>query len=129
MAPAGWVDRGWVEAVHRMMFSPGEPTQAWRSSYPWKTILDGAQMVREGEDFADLHPVAKEPDLSFSSIGTPTSVLAGMADLIVDPISQGQRLATIMPNARFETVAEEGHMLHHHRPEILLNAISRALGD
>ena len=127
MARASWGDRGWVEAVHRMMFSPGEPPRAWRSSYPWETILDGAQMVREGEDFADLHPFALEPDLRFSGIDTPTMVLAGMADLIVDPISQGQRLATIMPNARLEAVAEEGHMLHHRRPEILLGALCWAL--
>jgi pimeloyl-ACP methyl ester carboxylesterase len=124
---AGLTDRSWVEAVHRMMFSPGEPAHHWRSSYPWDTVLCGAQMVHEGQDFAEIHPLTPEPDLDVSAIDIPTTILAGMADLIVDPISQGRRLAEIMPNARFEPVAGEGHMLHHRRPDILLGAVSRAV--
>jgi pimeloyl-ACP methyl ester carboxylesterase len=127
MGGTSFADRVWLEAVHRMMFSPGEPTAEWRTSYQWETILSGAQMAREGEDFAELHPMAMEPDLSFSSIKTQTTILAGMADLIVDPGSQSKSLAEAMPNARFEPVAGEGHMLHHRRPDLLLEAIAEAV--
>lgn len=119
-------DRTWIEAIHRLMFAPGEPAPEWRARYPWEAILDRSRMTAEGEDFAELHPLSGLPDIDLSAVQVPVTIIAGMADLIVDPLSQSERLAKMM-GARFLPVAGHGHMVHHSSPEIVIKAVAEAL--
>lgn len=57
-------------------------------------------------------------------IGAPTLVLAGQEDRIV-PLELTERLTRVMPNARFEVIANTAHLLFIERPE----AVNRAVID
>ena len=121
-------DRAWIEAVHQLMFAPRVPPPEWRAHYPWDLILDRERMTAEGEDFGELHPLSMLPDIKHRRVTVPTTIISGMADLIVDPRSQAERLTDLI-DARFVPVAGEGHMVHHSRPDLLLEIIAGTLAN
>jgi pimeloyl-ACP methyl ester carboxylesterase len=56
-------------------------------------------------------------------VTVPTLVLWGEADGIVTP-DYGQKLATALPNARFERIAQAGHYPQVERPDAVADAIT-----
>ncbi len=125
---AGTFDRAMLEIMHRVMFAPDKPPENWKRTYPWERILDPDAAVANGEDFAAIHPLAPHARINIESIQTPAHVLSGMADLIVEDLRQAVPLARTLPNARHSRIEGVGHMLHHSRPDAVLNAVREALG-
>ncbi len=124
---AGSLDRPMLEIMHRLMFAPDKPQESWKQTYPWERILDPDATVANGEDFVAIHPLAPDARLDIESIQTPAHVLSGMADLIVEDLRQAVPLAKTLPNARHSRFEGVGHMLHHSRPDAVLNAVREGL--
>lgn len=116
-------DRPMLEAVQRLMFSPHPVEPAWKATYPYTQILDRDAMVAEGEDTASILPLSPAGTIDVAAIRTPAHILTGTADKVVQDERQGKLLARLMPNARLTEVEGVGHMLHHVRPELVVEAV------
>ncbi|HEX8532941.1 MAG TPA: hypothetical protein VF662_02135, partial [Allosphingosinicella sp.] len=72
-------------------------------------------------------PMAPAGLVDVTRIQTPAHVLVGTSDKIVEQERQGKLLARLMPNGRLTQVEGVGHMLHHVRPELIVEAVKEAL--
>ncbi len=116
-------DRPLLEAVQKLMFSPQPVDPAWKASFPYDLILDRDAMVKEGEDTASILPFSPTGTINVAAIRTPARILTGTSDKIVEDERQGKLLARLMPNARLTEVEGVGHMLHHARPKLVVEAV------
>ena len=75
-------------------------------------------------------PYMHDPRLAgrLRAIWVPALVLWGESDRVVTP-AYGRAFAAELPKARFETIAEAGHLPHLERPEATFAAIDRFLAE
>lgn len=123
------VDRPILKLIQRMMFSPQPVDPHWEESYPYDKILNSEAMVFQGEDAAAMLPGSPAALLDVSRIATPAHILTGTADKIVAGGWQARQLARLMPNARLVEADGVGHMLHHVRPDIVVDSVREALAS
>jgi pimeloyl-ACP methyl ester carboxylesterase len=121
------IDRLVLKLVQKLMFSPQEVPASWEKSFPYDQLLDPGAMVFQGEDAAAILPMSPAGTIDVTKIGTPAHILTGTSDRIIEDERQGKRLARLMPNARLTEVEGVGHMFHHVRPELVLDAVKEAL--
>ena len=77
---------------------------------------------------ADLAAVAREmPDLAahYPTLATPTAILFGRNDAILDPVLHGRRTADGIPGARL-TLIDGGHMIPVTAPEETIRFVREA---
>lgn len=120
-------DRPMLEMMHRLMFAPQSAPGPWKESYPWDSVLAPAQSVAQGEEFIEFHPFGPSDAIEFGKIATPTHILAGTGDLILDDLRQARPLARTLPNVRLTLLKGVGHMLHHSASDVLTGAVEQAL--
>jgi pimeloyl-ACP methyl ester carboxylesterase len=118
-------DRAFLALVQRLMFAPAPVPNRWRETYPYAHILTPAAMAAEGEDAAAILPLSPAGGLGLGSIQTPTQILQGTSDLIVDRNRQARPLAAALANAELSEIEAAGHMLHHTHAEAVLEAVER----
>jgi pimeloyl-ACP methyl ester carboxylesterase len=118
-----------LKLVQRLMFSPQPVHPEWEATYPYDQVLDAEALVFEGEDAAALLPLSPASILNVSRIETPAHILTGNADKVVTGAWHAKQLARLMPNARLTEVEGIGHMLHHVRPELVVEAVREALAS
>lgn len=116
-----------LKLIQRRMFAPQPVPDDWERSFPYDHILDSRAMVFQGEDAAAMLPLAPAGMIDVTAIRTPGTVLIGTADRIVEHERQGRLLARLMTNARLCEADGVGHMLHHVRPELVVQAVKEAV--
>ena len=121
------VDPAFLRTTQALMFSPQAVPEHWRETYPWDQVLTPAAMVAEGEDCAAILPGSPLGLIDVGRIKTPTQVITGTDDKIVEDERQAKLLARIMPDARLTELRGIGHMAHHAQPEIVIEAVRDAL--
>jgi pimeloyl-ACP methyl ester carboxylesterase len=124
---AGAVDPAILRLIQEIMFSPNKVPEQWRGTFPYDQVLDRASMVAEGEDMAWILPGSLPGLVNVAAIATPTTILIGTSDKIIEFGRQGRLLAQLMPNARLLSLEGVGHMPHHAAPEAMLGAVREAL--
>ncbi len=67
-------------------------------------------------------------DQRLSSVAVPTLVLSGADDPVVPP-AQSERLARAIPNARYQSLNNCGHLPHEECPDAVLGAVQTWLQD
>ncbi|TMJ12419.1 MAG: alpha/beta hydrolase [Alphaproteobacteria bacterium] len=118
-------DRAFLALVQRLMFAPAPVPEPWLQAYPFDQILTPAAMAAEGEDAAAILPFSPAATLDFATIQTPTQILQGTSDLIVDRNRHARPLAAALPHAELHEIEAAGHMLHHSHAEAVLAAVER----
>jgi pimeloyl-ACP methyl ester carboxylesterase len=126
-AAGATVDPAFLRLIQEMMFSPSPVPENWRATFPYDQVLDRASMVAEGEDMASILPGSLPGLVNVAAIATPTTILIGKSDKIIEFGRQGRLLAQLIPNARLVALEGVGHMPHHAAPEALLEAVREAL--
>jgi pimeloyl-ACP methyl ester carboxylesterase len=118
---ARWtIDRPFLRAVQKLMFSPRNPPADWLARYPEEAVLKPEQMVEEGEDAAALLPGSPVGVVDWTAIRCPITVVNGAEDRIVDHRQHADVLAELMPHAQVRLIDGIGHMAHHQAlPEVL----------
>lgn len=91
---------------------------------PLSMGLRPAQYRAATNDGADMPANASSLAPRLGSIRAPTIVLAGEADLVVDPNRQSRRIAAAIPGARYIPVRNAGHMAHHAAPALVEDSIA-----
>jgi pimeloyl-ACP methyl ester carboxylesterase len=78
--------------------------------------------LTEAQDrlFADLH--SRMPD--YRAIATPALVMAGAEDRVIPPWVQ-RKLCGILPNHRFELVADSGHCVYLEQSGVFFGNLKR----
>lgn len=120
------LDRPAMDPLHQMMFSPGSVPSGWKESYPYELILSADAMVAEGEDAASILPMSPAGTIDMRQIATPTRVLTGTSDRVVEDERQGKALARQLPHGSVMELEGAGHMLHHTHPDFVVAAVQAA---
>lgn len=60
----------------------------------------------------------------YGAIPTPTLIMAGAEDRAIPPWAQ-RKLCGVLPNHRFELVAESGHCVYIEQPEVFFGSLAR----
>jgi pimeloyl-ACP methyl ester carboxylesterase len=121
------IDPAFLRIVQEMMFWPSPVPEHWRATFPYDQVLNRDAMVAEGEETASILPGSLPGMIDVTRIAIPTTVLLGSSDKIVDHDRQGRLLARLMPDARRIELAGVGHMPHHSRPDVLIEALDQVL--
>lgn len=120
-------DRPMLKLIQRIMFSPQPVDPHWEETYPYDHVLDAEAMVFEGEDAAAMLPGSPAGLVDVARIATPAHILTGAADKIVAGGWQARQLARLMPNGRLVEAEGVGHMLHHVRQDLVVDAVREAI--
>jgi pimeloyl-ACP methyl ester carboxylesterase len=123
------VDPAFLRIVQQLEFAPDAVPEPWLETFPYDDVLDPAAMVAEGEDTAAILPGSIAGYLNMLGIRTPTDIVLGREDKIVEHERQGRLLARIMPHARVHELPGVGHMPHHSRPDMLVELLQEAMAE
>ena len=107
--------------------SAGEKLETMRKSFYERYANRKKALIRltEAQDpfFAALDGRMRE----YRAIRTPTLLIAGESDRVVAPKVQ-KKIADILPNSRFELIADSGHVVHLEQAEIFWGRLREWLG-
>jgi pimeloyl-ACP methyl ester carboxylesterase len=117
------LDRPMVDLLHQVMFAPARVPATWKVTYPYSAVLAAKTMVAEAEDAASMLPMSPAGTVNMRSILTPTQVLTGTSDRVIQDGRQAKTLARQLPNGSLIEVEAAGHMLHHSHPELVIRSL------
>ncbi len=109
----------------RKIFGPAE-VPAKFEAFPKEMAFRPSQIRASAGDSALMVPDAIEASRRYGAITTPTVIIAGSSDRVVDFEAQSARLHRAMPNSVLTRVAGAGHMVHQTATEAVLSAIDEA---
>lgn len=112
-------------ALVRKIFGP-EEVPAKFGAFPTEMALRPSQIRASAADTALMVPDAAEACPRFVAIETPTVIIAGTDDRIVDIEDQSARLHGVLPNSSFKRLPGAGHMIHHTATQAVMSAIDEA---
>lgn len=117
------LDRPMVDLLHHVMFAPARAPAEWKASYPYPMILNARTILAEAEDSASMLPMSPAGSLNMRNIGTPTQVITGTSDRVVEDERQAKALARLLPSGRLVEVEGAGHMLHHSHADQVIRSL------
>lgn len=117
------LDRTMLPMIQKLMFSPAPVPARWRETYPTDLILSPESVVFEGEDSAAMLPFSPAGTIPMTGIRTPTHILTGTGDKVVEDERQAKALGRLLPNAEVTELEGAGHMLHHSHAGEVVKAI------
>ena len=120
--PGAAIDPALLPLLWRAMFLPQAMPPSMRARFPFSHARRPAAMIANGEDAAALWPGLTRSALSYPSLRAPVHILAGDADIVVNPHLHGRLAARMIPGARLDMLAGIGHMLHHARIDAVVAA-------
>jgi len=123
---SGWLGRlsdpTLLPLLWNAMFLPQTMPEAFAGAFPFGLAGRPEQMVAEGEDALGLIAGLGRNMTGYPFCRVPVHIMAGSADLVVNPLTQGRLAARMIPGARFDWVRGAGHMLHHVHGEAIADA-------
>lgn len=117
------IDRLMLPALVRRMFAPEPVPLAFQRVISPDFALRPAKLRADAEDLAALVPALGRLQSGYRELDLPVALLAGTGDRIADPLRHAARLAEALPDPLLALLPGAGHMLHHHRPEQVLDAL------
>lgn len=129
---AAWVARWTVDPVmlplvDRLIFSPQDPPEAWRTGFPHDQVLTASAGIANGEDADAILPGSPAMAIPFGRITAPVEALYGDADRVVDPRRHAERLPSVVPHAQVTRLPGLGHMPHWFAPKAVGAAVERCV--
>lgn len=121
-------DSATLPLLWRAMYLPQSMPPRVAAEYPFAWSRRPGPMIANGEDAAALWPALTRSALSYASCRAPVQILAGDADLVVNTALHGANAARLIPGARFDRLPGIGHMVHHARPQAVVDAARAMLG-
>ncbi len=112
-------------AMIARMFAPKPVTARFKAEFPLALALRPRQLRTLGEASTLMVPSARELEGNHTRLDVPTVVIAGAEDRIVSTEEQSVRLAHDLPNAELLVFPGLGHMVHHFRPDAVVDAVDR----
>lgn len=107
------------------MFAPQRMPPRFRQAFPFELAGRPEEMLATGEDAVQGLPNLAAAFWNARQCQLPTVILAGGADLVVNPVRHAAALASVMPRADLHIEAGVGHMLHHFRFDLVAGAVRK----
>ncbi|GJE40899.1 alpha/beta fold hydrolase [Methylobacterium soli] len=106
----------------RAMYLPQPMPPRVAAEYPFAWTRRPGPMIANGEDAASLWPALTRSALRYATCRAPVHILAGDADLVVNPHLHAANAARLIPGARDDRLPGIGHMVHHARIDAVVEA-------
>lgn len=114
----------WPALLGRI-FGPERVPDRFRA-FPKEMAFRPSQIRASAADTALMIPDAAEASARYGSIATPTVIVAGTADRMVDHEAQSVRLHGVLPNSTLRRIVGAGHMIHQTATQAVMAAIEEA---
>jgi pimeloyl-ACP methyl ester carboxylesterase len=112
----------------RKMFAPQSVSEAFHEEFPLGLALRPVQIRASSEEAAMMVPAAARLEEHYGELDVPVTIIAGVADEIVDPQRQAMALHHAIPQSRLMVVSGAGHMVHHQALEDVAEAVEAFSG-
>jgi pimeloyl-ACP methyl ester carboxylesterase len=113
--------------ILRKLFDPA-PVPRHFDEFPMEMATRPSQIRATAAEAGLLQASAAELARHYSDLETPTIILAGIGDRIVDTRGQSIRLHNLLPDSDLRLAPRVGHMLHQTAPGLVMEAIHRLVG-
>ena len=108
----------------KAMFAPNPVPPNFSQVLDREILLRPSQIKANAEDAAYLLPAVAALRKRYAMLTTPTVILAGRADKVVDPDAHSRRLHGELRNSELHIVPGVGHMVHYAAADAVVNAIA-----
>ncbi len=110
--------------VIRFLFAPSPVSERFKA-FPVSLCCRPGHRRAAALDMEYLDATADTLSPHYHQVNTPTVLITGMGDKIVDPERQTRRLWQDLPNAALVELPGVGHMAHHVCPKAVIDAVRR----
>jgi pimeloyl-ACP methyl ester carboxylesterase len=110
----------------RQLFGPA-PVPERFAQFPLSMSLRPSQLRAAAEEGVLMVPAATELQARYGELDVPLEIIAGRGDLIVDPMTQSNRLAQMVLKEDAQLVQGAGHMVHYFAPDRVAAAVRHEL--
>jgi pimeloyl-ACP methyl ester carboxylesterase len=107
----------------KKIFAPAPVPSRFHRSFPKALAVRPSQLRAAAEDSALMLLAASQLQSRYRDLHLPVAIIAGKNDQIVDTQRQSVRLHAKIPGSMLRCVDGVGHMLHHVRPDQLVEAV------
>lgn len=105
------------------MFLPQQMPTPFRKKFPFGEVSAGRAMHATGKDSLETQFDLLCSVLQYESCNVPIRIIAGSADIVVNPFLHSLPLSQLLRNAQLQIVGGLGHMLHHFEPDLIRRAV------
>ncbi|MDO9384521.1 MAG: alpha/beta hydrolase [Hyphomicrobiaceae bacterium] len=108
----------------RHMFSPMAVPLLFSRLYSVPMASRPSQLKSVADDTTTMPASAARLSEHYAEIQTPVRIIAGADDRIVTTSEQSARLHTELHNSKLQILDGVGHMTHHARPDLVVEAVN-----
>jgi pimeloyl-ACP methyl ester carboxylesterase len=121
------ISRGMVKKDLARAFYP-QPVPDWYYKLVWRSWMGRKQLKAYFADEAQLNDSLSKMTDRYADIQTPTVIITGDSDQIVDAKRNARQLHKVIKRSRIIELANTGHEIPQTRPESIAEAISMLNG-
>jgi pimeloyl-ACP methyl ester carboxylesterase len=115
--------RAMLPRAIRRIFAPQPVPDRFARTFSLDLAARPLPLRASSEESLMMIPAARRLEEGYGSLRLPVAILAGTADRIADPRAHSQRLHEIVAGSTLRLLPGTGHMLHHHAPAEVVDAI------
>lgn len=108
----------------RAMFLPQAMPPHFQREFSFDLAAAPSTTTATGEDAVAIVTALWRSARAYPNCRTPVRILAGDADVVINPALHAAALARVLPRARYERLPGCGHMLHHFAQDRVLRAVT-----
>lgn len=121
------VSRILLPKIFKKIFAPAPVTEPFHRRFPKELALRPSHLRAASEDVALMIPAAMSLQHRYHEITAPLVIVTGGDDRIVDAGRHSMRLHRAVKGSEILVAPGLGHMLHHLAPDLVVEAIERAV--
>ena len=118
----GPVDAVLLPLLWRAMFLPQGMPERFAAGFPFGLAGRPDRLVADGENANMLWLDLARSAASYPGCRVPVHILGGDRDVVTNQALHGRGAALLIPGARLHWLPGQGHMLHHFRPDAVVEA-------
>lgn len=122
------LDAALLPLIWERLFAPRGMPEPFRSRFPFAMATRPETMTATGEEAVQFLPELARNALLARGCRLPARVLAGDADLVINPYLHAMSLGAVLPGGSAILLRGVGHMLQHHAPDAVAQAV-QAVSD
>lgn len=93
------------------------------AAFPWRWMAQDSAVTAMGDELLGFNADMARTRTAMRRTLTPTVILAGEGDHVIDTPGHVRWLAHRLPNAQVRWIAGQGHLLHHLAPDAVVQAV------
>jgi pimeloyl-ACP methyl ester carboxylesterase len=115
--------RAFLKGAVKSMFAPLDVSPDFFPTVSREMLLRPSQLRANAEDAACMMSAAASQSERYGELRLPVTIVAGAADVIVDPEAHSVRLHADLADSELAIVPGVGHMVHYEEGELVAAAL------